>query len=152
MEYKPPIVIDNYNNAIDLLIKEFVRMYHTYDEDDVADRYIIEDWIRNAPYTVEVNDYYRNINDIYTAVNHKIPEDKLFEWYDYSLNKHQIKSEWWDEIIRNLYNFVYWEYIYTEEEKAEDNEKIKKARETLRDAVVDQPSFLDLYKGVSPHT
>jgi len=152
MEYKPPIVIDNYNNAIDLLIKEFVRMYYTYDEDDVADRYIIEDWIRNAPYTVEVNDYYRNINDIYTAVNHKIPEDKLFEWYDYSLNKHQIKSDWWDAIIRNLYNFVYWEYIYTEEEKAEDNEKIKKARETLRDAVVDQPSFLDLYKGVSPHT
>lgn len=43
MEYKPPIVIDNYNNAIDLLIKEFVRMYYTYDEDDVADRYIIED-------------------------------------------------------------------------------------------------------------
>ena len=127
-------------------------MYYTYDEEDVADRYIIEDWIRNSPYTVEVNDYYRNINDIYTAVNHKIPEDKLFEWYDYSLNKHQIKSEWWDEIIRNLYNFVYWEYIYTEEEKAEDNEKIKKARETLRDAVVDQPSFIDLYKGVSPHT
>lgn len=152
MEYKPPIVIDNYNNAIDLLIKEFVRMYHTYDEDDVADRYIIEDWIRNAPYTVEVNDYYRNINDIYTAVNHNIEKDKLFEWYDYSLNKHQIKSDWWDAIIRNLYNFVYWEYIYTEEEKAEDNEKIKKAREALRDAVVAQPSFLDLYKGVSPHT
>ena len=152
MDHKPPIVIDNYNNAIDLLIKEFVRMYYTYDEDDVADRYIIEDWIRHAPYTVEVNDFFRNINDIYTAVHHNIDKDKLFEWYDYSLNKHQIKSEWWDEIVRNLYNFVYWDYVYTEEEKAKDNEKIKKSWETLSDAVVDQPSFLDLYKGVSPHT
>jgi len=29
---------------------------------------------------------------------------------------------------------------------------IKQSREDMRDAVVDQPSFLDLYKGVSPHT
>ena len=127
-------------------------MYYTYDEDDVADRYIIEDWIRHATYTVEINDYFRNINDIYIAVHHNIDKDKLFEWYDYSLNKHQIKSEWWDEIVRNLYNFVYWDYVYTEEEKAKDNEKIKKAREALRDSLVDQPSYLDLYKGVSPYT
>ncbi len=31
-------------------------------------------------------------------------------------------------------------------------EKVKELREDMRDAVVDQPSFLDLYKGVSPHT
>lgn len=41
MYNKTPIVIDNYKNAIDLLIKEFVRMYYTYDEDDASDRYII---------------------------------------------------------------------------------------------------------------
>lgn len=31
-------------------------------------------------------------------------------------------------------------------------DQVREARESMRDAVVDQPSFLDLYKGVSPHT
>jgi hypothetical protein len=31
-------------------------------------------------------------------------------------------------------------------------QRAKEIREDMRDSVVDQPSFLDLYKGVSPHT
>jgi len=40
----------------------------------------------------------------------------------------------------------------TIEHLMDQKDKIKELREDMRDAVVAQPSFLDLYKGVSPHT
>lgn len=40
----------------------------------------------------------------------------------------------------------------TIEHLMDQKDRVKELREDMRDAVVDQPSFLDLYKGVSPHT
>ena len=123
--------IDQYNFAFDCLVKSFVEKYYKNDEDDVAEYYIIGEWWNLCPDIVEVNEMYRHITDIYTAIKNNIPQDKLFTRYDYSLNKHTINKQWGDEVIVNLYNFAFWPTEYTEEQKAIDEAKVKEIYHSL---------------------
>jgi len=123
--------ITQYNFAFDQLVKLFVEKYYKNDEDDIAEYYIIGEWWNLCPDIVEVNEMYRRITDIYTAIKNNIPEDKLFARYGYSLNKHTINKQGGDEVIYNLYNFAFWPTEYTEEQKAIDKEKVKEIYQSL---------------------
>jgi len=123
--------IDQYNFAFGCLVKSFVEKYYKNDEGDIAEFFVIWEWWNLCPDIVEVNEMYRHITDIYTAIKNNIPQDKLFTRYDYSLNKHTINKQWGDEVIVNLYNFAFWPTKYTEEQKAIDEAKVKEIYHSL---------------------
>lgn len=123
--------ITQYNFSFDQLVRSFVEKYYKNDEDDIAEYYIIGEWWNLWPDIVEVNDMYRRITDIHTALKNDIPENKLFARYDYSLNKHTINKKWGDEVIVNLYNFAFWPTEYTEEQRETDEAKVKEIYQSL---------------------
>jgi len=127
--------LDNYNEAFEEIVKEFVKKYYTYDDWSYQDYYIIWGFWRHAPDTVEINWDFWDITNIYEALKHDLDKGKLFERYEYSLNKAHINSEWWKEIIVNLINFCKWAIEYTEEDKKKDEEKIKETRKLLFNSI-----------------
>lgn len=70
--------IDQYNFAFDQLVKSFIEKYYKNSEEDIAEYFVIGEWWNLCPDIVEVNEMYRHITDIYTAIKNDIPEDKLF--------------------------------------------------------------------------
>lgn len=99
-------MIQDYKKSILNLCEKFVNKY--YDEE--SDWYIIWiDWDL-FPNTLSINDYFRWVGDVYIAIKNNITEDILFSWYDYSLNKATIGSEY-----RDLYHYAFWLYEYTNE-------------------------------------
>lgn len=91
--------IEQYRKSLDELCKAFVDTYFTYGDWDKADYDTIGNlniWL----WPVNINDYYRNIDNIICALHNKIPEDILFKRYDENLDDFM-----WNKETTNLYNF-----------------------------------------------
>jgi len=73
---------------------------------------------------------YWNIDQIYEALLHDIPKEKMFEWYRYSLNKMEL-----NETKHNLVSYCKGSKVYTEEEQKEDEERIKEAFRLLQESI-----------------
>lgn len=108
------------------MIQEFVERYYTYDDGSISDYHIIWDWGLLGIDVICVREfYYRNIQNIREALHHNIPEEKLFERYDYqeqlNLDSNGEKSP------TNLVSFWKWadKIGLTEEEMATHKEKMK---------------------------
>ena len=84
------------NNAITRLVDKFAKTY--YWEDFQIQRIDWEDDCLH--YNLQINDDYRNIDEIYTALWYDIPEKILFEYKDESVD-HAIRKE----TFMNLKNF-----------------------------------------------
>ena len=86
------------NDSIDKLVNEFTLKYYW------EDAYIIRtDWdIDCLHYNLQINDEYRNIDEIYTAMWYNIPEKILFKYLDERLDK-ALKHE----VMPNLKNFYF---------------------------------------------
>lgn len=84
------------NDSIDILVNEFTLKYYG------EDAHIIRiDWdIDCLHYNLQVNDDYRNIDEIYTALWYNIPEKILFKYLDERLDK-ALRHE----VMPNLKNF-----------------------------------------------
>jgi len=127
-------VLDNYYKAFEKVVKKFTKTYHSYEDGSIPDYYIIGSWKTMWPDTVQINDdWFWNIEDMYTALLNNIPEDKLFEWYDYSLEMATLGKEY--DI---LYQYVYWSPKYSIEE-------IKKIEEDVSHAEALFMSEIDKY-------
>lgn len=86
------------NDSIDKLVNEFTLKYYG------EDAHIIRiDWdIDCLHYNLQVNDDYRNIDEIYTALWYNIPEKILFKYLDERLDK-ALRHE----TMPNLKNFYF---------------------------------------------
>lgn len=84
------------NDSIEKLVSEFALKYYW------EDAHIIRiDWrMEELHYNFEINQYYWNIDEAYTALRYDIPEKILFKYYDERLDK-AIKHE----TMPNLKNF-----------------------------------------------
>lgn len=131
-------MIWDYNLSFKILCDEFVKKYYS-DEDVSSDYYIIWEWGNLCPNVIDVNEYFWGIEDIYVALKHNIPEDKLFKYYEYSLNKSIVNKQTWWDYIQSLYNFYSWDYIYTEEEEKSDEDIVKEYYNKLRDNIKPTP-------------
>lgn len=120
-----------YDEAFILLVEEFIEKYYTYDDWSKQDYYVVGGFGRYSPHTVWIWDQFRSINDIYEALLHEITLDKLFERYEYSLNKHTINDKGWNETIVNLVNFYKWDIEYTKEDEEKDNKRISESYKLL---------------------
>lgn len=123
------ITLQTYDESFWLLVKKFVNVYYSYEDWDVADYYIIWEWWWLAPNTVEINDEFRHINQIYEALKHNIPKKILFEWYYYSLERAsknvKRKEECKEELfITNLVHYHKWAPKYTQKELEESQKKV----------------------------
>lgn len=127
--------IDSYVQATEKLVKKFIKTYYTYEEWYTADYYLI--WWRNRLHAgpLEVNDRFWWLDSIYEALLHKIPTDKLFEWYDYQEAKHTRKNKGDDVVCTNLTTRYLWDRVYTQEEKDEDNKRLKEIRDSFRESM-----------------
>lgn len=132
--------LEQYDAALKKLCDLFVKTYFTHEECGTEEYYIIWEWWNLWQDTIEVADYFFNVREMYTALKNEIPQEELFDWYDYRLNK---QSVWWDDYIMDLYRFVFWDYIYTDKERAEDKDKINKAYELLKETLETSKSILD---------
>ena len=122
--------IEQYNRAIANLIHDFIEIYYRDEDDYQSEWYIIGEWWRLAPETIEVDDMYWNTDKIYEALLNDIPKDKLFEWYWYTQNKHEL-----NETPTNLVSYALWVNPYTEEERLEDEKKIAEAFRLLQESI-----------------
>lgn len=84
------------NDSIEKLVNEFTLKYYG------EDAHIIRiDWeIDCLHYNLQVNDEYRNIDEIYTAMWYDIPKKILFQYYEERFEK-AIKKE----VMPNLKSF-----------------------------------------------
>jgi len=125
--------IKMYDMVVSILTKDFIKKYYNEDNEDIleTDYFIIWEWWRLAPDTVWIGDQFRSISEMYEAIKNDISEEKLFNWYDYSLNKHQLNSNGWNETIVNLTSFALWAIEYTKEEEEEDDKRIDEAYKLL---------------------
>lgn len=71
------------NDSIDKLVNEFALKY--YGEDCYIVR--IDRDIDCLHYNLQINDDYRNIDEIYTALRYNIPKEILFKYYEERLDK-----------------------------------------------------------------
>lgn len=86
------------NNAITRLVDSFWKKY--YNGDFQIQRIDWEDDCLH--YNLQINDEYRNIDEIYTALWYDIPKKILFKYYDERLDK-ALKHE----VMSNLKNFYF---------------------------------------------
>jgi hypothetical protein len=70
---------------------------------------------------------YWNVDQIYEALLNDIPKDKLFEWYWYALNKHELNEQ-----PTNLVSYAIGVKPYTEEGRLADKDKTKEAFRLLK--------------------
>lgn len=84
------------NDSIDKLVNEFALVY--YGEDAHIIR--IDRDIDCLHYNLQINDDYRNIDEIYTAMWYNIPEKILFKYLDERLDK-ALRHE----VMPNLKNY-----------------------------------------------
>lgn len=84
------------NDSIDKLVSEFALKYHWEDSHIIR----IDRDIDCLHYNLQVNEWYRNIDEIYTALRYDIPKKILFKYYEERLDK-AIKHE----VMPNLKNF-----------------------------------------------
>ena len=124
------LIIEVYDKVVKELVKAFIKKYYNDDPLEV-DYFIIWEWGRLAPDTVWIGDQFRSISEMYEAIKNDISEEKLFNWYDYSLNKHQLNSNGWNETIVNLTSFALWAIEYTKEEEEEDDKRIDEVYKLL---------------------
>lgn len=122
--------IEQYNRSINLMIEEFIKIYYTDEEGYPSEWYIIGEWWRLAPDTIEVEEMYWNADNIYEALKNEIDKEKLFERYWYALNKYELK-----ETPINLVNYALGVKPYTEEERLADEAKIKEAFRLLKESI-----------------
>lgn len=74
------------NNTIDQVAERFIEKYFN-DRQIPADFYFVEDHLSNEMnYTLYVNDYYFDMQDIYYALWYDIPFDILDERYEHQLD------------------------------------------------------------------
>ena len=128
-------MLKKYIKINEKLVKKFVNTYFSDEDGYEADYYIIGWWDRMHWWPVEIADTYWNIDDMYTALLHNIPEKILMNWYWYSYNKASLNKNWEDNIIKNLYSFYKSWDIYTNEEEKEDDKKVNKAFKELLGAI-----------------
>lgn len=66
----------NYKKACDAYLERFCELIE-------MDMHYAE-WV-DVGGVAEIGDYYVSIQDMITAVEHDVPCDKFFEWYDYTI-------------------------------------------------------------------
>ncbi len=124
-------VLEKYYKSFDKLAKKFVKKYHSYEDWSVPDYYIIGGWKTMWPDTVQVNDdWFWNIEDMYTALLNNIPEDKLFEWYNYSLKMATVGKEY-----DRLYMYVYWYPKLSKEELRKNKEAVLECEKVFMECI-----------------
>jgi hypothetical protein len=75
-------VLENWEKATNELLKQFLDKYFN-EEDYEPDWY----WISNAiGETVEINDYFFNLDRIVEAIRYNASKKKLFDFYDLELD------------------------------------------------------------------
>lgn len=90
------------NNAITWLVDKFAKTYYW---DDFQIQWI--DWEDDClHYNLKINDDYRNIDEIYTALRYNIPKEILFKYYEERLDK-AIKKETFMN-LKNFYFLKWW--------------------------------------------
>lgn len=123
-------VVYQYTMASNNLADKFVQTYYKYDEDDIADYYFV--WStdpRTCPWPIIISeDIVWNINNIWEALHHNIPEETLKERHEYQHDRHWSNKEW-NPI--NLVTRHKWEKVYTEDDRAESQAKIKEIYKQL---------------------
>lgn len=117
--------LTKYIKATEKMVHKFIKKYYTYEDDSLADYYLI--WWRDRlhAWPLEVCDRYWSLEDIYQALLHNVPKDVLFEWYDYSYAQHTKKQKWDDVVCYNLASRYLWDRVYTEVEKKADERRLK---------------------------
>lgn len=97
-------IIDNFEDSVNAMTKEFVEyMFSEPDEDTTEDYY----WIAgDMTWTLEINDYYWSLWDIYNILKKQYPRDKVFSWYDYSIYYSSKDNSLWREYYINMDNFM----------------------------------------------
>jgi hypothetical protein len=126
-------VISRYIKNTDNLIEQFYRIYYAEEWESLYwdERHSIglnEHWYG----VIWIWNEFWSINDIYTALNFKIPRNTLFDHYEYLLNWHTLNK--WEWCI-NLYSWFRWNRIYSEAEQKYDMEKINKSYEDLKNLI-----------------
>ena len=111
---------------------QFVEKYYSQEDEDIIPYwYIVWEWGNLFHNVLSVSDDFWSIEDIYIALKHNITSDLVFAWYEYSFNKNT--SEEWEYF--NLYDFSFWNYVYTEEERQKDELKIKEAHDLFMESL-----------------
>lgn len=127
--------------------RHFLKIY--YPDWDYEDWYSIgkdSNWkvCPSWPYDLGEGAYYRDINNMRTALYNKIPKDIVLEWY----NKHQDYDNEETYWTVNLYHF--WRRNYDNEQyKKEQDEDLERSKERVLQAsyVLDEAMWLE--KGTS---
>jgi len=134
--------IKTYDKAFEWIVDEFIEKFYTYDDWSKADYYIIWQWGRLAPGVVDINEWecFWDIWHMYEAIKNDISKEKLEERYEYSLNKHHINTDWWDETIVNLTSFALWAIEYTKQEREEDEQRIEEIYKKLKNSIEETKS------------
>lgn len=97
-------VLDNYYKSCDAIAEQFCRKHNLYapGNEEVY-------WVANKPGEVlTVGDYIFDMTDIVTDLAEDLPEEALFQWYDYSLDCYSKNQS-------PKYNYINWyKYVYCE--------------------------------------
>ena len=80
------ILLEEYENSVNVLTKQFIEKYYCDEDIDIddVDMYWIGDAVGEI---VFINDNYWNFNNIVEALKMDYPKDKLFDWYEYSYDQ-----------------------------------------------------------------
>lgn len=89
-------IISKYVKQTEDLITQFYKVYflENYDDTIYSDSWYMIWGYDHWPWTVEMDDYYFQVSDMFIALNEKIEKDILFKWYDYQLDFFTENKEW----------------------------------------------------------
>lgn len=134
---------NEYIRVIENMVKEFVRLYYTYDDWSSQD-YDMMNNEKYWPWPIAIWDEFRGVDDIYVAIKHNLDRDKVFERYDYCMDKSFL-----EETPDNLLTFCRWPKEYTKEEQEKDQKAIKEAHKMLMWSIDDTLSKVNRLEIVS---
>lgn len=80
-------LLASYKRSCDNIAKEFIKRYYTYDDGSFQDY----TWI-DIGGTCNIGDYYWNLDNMIDAIKYNYTEEKLIEYYDYSLEQYEKKG------------------------------------------------------------
>lgn len=96
--------IEQFEHLVDNMTQDFINhMFPEYFEEWYEDFYWIS-WDRT--WTLEINDTYWNLSNIYEVLKNNYNKDKVFAWYDYTTYYSSKDSNIWREYYINMSTFM----------------------------------------------
>lgn len=96
--------IEQFEHLIDNLTQDFINhMFPEYFEEWYEDYYWIWD---DKCWTLEINDTYWNLSNIYEVLKNNYDKNKVFAWYDYTTYYSSKDSNIWREYYINMSTFM----------------------------------------------